>query len=108
MLHRSKKYYFEKMRHGKMTDAEVARIFNVSVSSVRFGFIEYSKQKNPFLCPDAKIVSTLRYLMPLFPVILTFLTLVEMRIERNNAYLPYISFQETAVGITWHSNGSVN
>lgn len=107
-LHHTKKYYFEKMRHGLMTDVEVAHIFNVSVSSVRFGFIEYSKRKNPFLCPDTKIGSTLEFLLSLFAVMLTFLTLIEMRIERNNTYLPYISFQETTVGIAWHSNGSVN
>lgn len=102
---RNKKYYLEKMRHGQITDEEVARIFNTSVSNVQHAFIEYSKKKNPFRQRDYSVVAITEILISIISILLVYFTLLEMQVARNNAYLPDIYFNKTSFAITWDSNG---
>ena len=100
-----KAYYFEKMRHGLITDNEVAEIFNVSTASVRIGFVEYSKGKNPFLREKRNIFPAIEIVTSLLAFTISILTLQEMQTERNHAYLPDIYFRSVSAGVSWDSNG---
>jgi len=70
-----KKYYLEKMRHGQMTDEEVAKKFNTSVSNVRIAFIEYSKNKNPFRQKRCSFISIIEIIISIISMVLVFFTL---------------------------------
>lgn len=100
-----KAYYFEKMRHGLITDNEVASIFNVSTVSVRIGFVEYAKRKNPFLRQKRNIFPVIEIITSLLAFVISFLTLQEMQTERDNAYLPDLYFQSVVAGVSWDSSG---
>lgn len=103
---KSKKYYLEKMRHGQITDEEVARIFNTSISNVRNAFIEYSKNKNPFRQRNHNVITLAQIIISIISILLVYVTLLEMQVDRNNAYLPDIYFNKTSFVITWDVNGS--
>lgn len=103
-----KKYYLEKMRHGQMTDEEVAKKFNTSVSNVRIAFIEYSKNKNPFRQKRCSFISIIEIIISIISMVLVFFTLTEMQTARNNAYIPDIYFNKTLFGISWDQNGLIS
>ena len=105
---KGKKYYLEKMRNGQITDAEVAMIFNTSISNVRHAFIDFSKRKNPFYQRNFNLLSIAEILISVISVVLVYSTLLEMQTARNNAYRPGIYFNKTAFAITWNADGTLN
>lgn len=94
------------MRHGQITDQEVAQLFNTTVANVRIAYVEYSKKKNPFYhhnwSPAAVII---QIMVSIVSVLLVFFTLNEMQVARDHAYLPDIYFEKTSFAITWDTNG---
>jgi len=99
LVRRSKKYYLKMMSHGQITDEEVAVKLNTSVQNVRKAFVEYSQNRNPFRPLNFKLY------LELISILLVLLTLFEMKISRNNAYLPDILFNNTTFAVTWNENG---
>jgi hypothetical protein len=98
-MRKSKKHYLKMMSYGQITDEEVAIKFNTSVWNVRTAFAEYSKDRNPFRPRNFKVY------LELISVLLVLFTLVEMKISRNNAYMPDILFHNTTFAVIWNENG---
>ena len=99
LVHRSKRYYLKMMSRGQITDEEVAVKLNTSVQNVRKAFVEYSQNRNPFRPRNFKLY------LELISILLVLLTLLEMKVSRNNAYLPDILFNNTTFAITWNEHG---
>ncbi|MGM9659508.1 MAG: hypothetical protein ACI3WQ_02805 [Faecousia sp.] len=97
-----KRKYLKMMSYGQITDEKVAKIFNTSVTNVRMAFAEYSKSRNPFRQRDYK------FLIEIISILLVLFTLIEMNIERNNAYLPDIYFNNTVFIIGWDKEGTLS
>lgn len=98
-MRRNKKYYLKMMSRGQITDEQVAEKFNTSVQKVRKAFVGYSKNKNPFRPLNFK------FYFEVISILLVLLTLLEMQVSRNNAYLPDIYFNNTTFTITWDEYG---
>lgn len=108
-MQKNKRYYFEKMRQGLITDEEVAKLFNTSVSCVRNAYIDYSKTKNPFCKRDYRvIILIIEVMVSVISVLLVLFTLLEMQVARNNSYIPDVYFNKTTFAVTWDATGLPN
>jgi len=101
---RSKNSYLKKLLNNNIEVGYVAKLFNTTEENVQKAVEEYAQKRNPFRQRDFKIY--IEIFIAVVSVLLVWFTLLEMQVERNNAYKPDIFFKEALLILTWDSEGT--
>lgn len=104
-----KKYYLNKMRQGQLTDIEVAKILNTTESHVQGAFVQFCQEKKPFnIKRRFATVTHINIMISILSLAVIWFTLLEMQMERNNAYKPDLFFSREYLAISWNADGTIN
>lgn len=104
-MYKGNSYYFKKMQFGQMTDIEVSKILRTDEANVDRAFVKYCQSATPFSRPSIDWKAIINIAIAVASTILVLLTLREMQVVRNNAYLPDIFYNLTEMVIMWDKNG---
>lgn len=101
---RSKNSYLKKLLNNNIEISYVAKLYNTTERNVQKAVEEYAQKSNPFRQRDFKVY--IEIFVAIVSVLLVWFTLLEMQVERNNAYKPDIFFNEALLILTWDSEGT--
>jgi len=101
---KSKSYYLRELQKGNIEVGDVAKQFNTTEEIVNEAVKDFSKKRSPFRQRDFKLVVEIS--IAVISMLLVWFTLLEMQVERINAYKPDIFFNETMLILTWDSEGA--
>lgn len=100
----SKDRYLKKLLNNDIEIGYVAKLYNTTENNVQKAVEEYAQKRNPFRQHDFKIY--IEIFVAIASMLLVWFTLLEMQVERNNAYKPDIFFNEVLLVLTWDSEGT--
>lgn len=116
LIKKNKNYYLRKIQYKEMSLEEVATLFNISLEKVNEEYVKFVNRKNPFSLDNENnsfkytkiqtIISVVSSVISVISLIALFLTLNEMKEERNASLRPNLSFGTSQIIIAWNSDGS--